>query len=153
MDSTNPPRLGIRGRRIKMEKSISQFRAEQYVTNGLMAGLSYDQIETGAATVQFSTGGATLWFRKHVSGFCAQERQRSADRAVRAEAHQARLNTMIEVDGCRLEKGRFGSKNKTAWRVWLKTGGHVLVYLNGRVDLTPEQALAEALASGKSGFY
>lgn len=125
-------------------KSTAHLYAERFVTEGLMAGLSLDVIEAGSKDVSLASGGCTRWFRYHVAAFCTQKRHADQLAQERLLAHKDRLATLLEIDGFRLEKGRFGAKNRKAWRVWNPDGGHALVYLHGR-ELTPEQALAEAM--------
>lgn len=137
---------------MKNVKSVSQFRAEQFVTRGLMSGMSLDEIAAGAGSVTLA-GGSKRWFMVHVTGFCAQESNRRILLRESTIRHNERLAGLVEIDGHRLEKGRFGAKDKSAWRVWLKAGGHLLVCLNGRAGMTPEEALREALSVRHTGFY
>lgn len=126
-------------------KPCLKHEAGLFFTAALMSGATLEEIEERAKTVQKASGAATAWFRRHVAACCAQMRRSRTQHAEDAALHAARLSEMPLIDGCRAERGRFGAKNKNAWRVWLPDGEHVLVYMNGRAGLTAEQAVAEAL--------
>ncbi len=64
--STQGEAQGDSGERF-MKKSISQFRAEKFVTECLIDNLSLGEIEHAAARINFSSIGHTRWFRTHVN--------------------------------------------------------------------------------------